>query len=70
MPTTALSYRRKRGLSKAKAKKIAAEGLSSAGNGFHSSRQERFVRFVAGGGTPTRVKKRTQKRAGRRRRHG
>jgi hypothetical protein len=67
MPTTALSYRRKRGLSQAKAKKIAKEGLKSAGDGFHSEKQKNFVGLVAGGGTPTRTKPKMQRLVGRRR---
>jgi len=44
-----LEGRRKRGLTQAKAKKIAHEGLSSAGDGFHSEKQKRYVGWVAGG---------------------
>ncbi len=62
MPTDALSYRRKRGLTQKKAKKIAREGLGSAGNGFHSDKQKNFIGLIAGGGTPTRLKKRKNRR--------
>ena len=60
-----LSGRRKRGLSQAKAKKIAKEGLSSAGDGFHSEAQKNYIGFNAGGGTPTRTKGQRRKRRGR-----
>ena len=49
-------------LSIRKAKKIASEGLSSAGNGFHSRRQERFIRARASGRPLTRMKHRSRRR--------
>ena len=53
-----LGGRRKRGLTQAKAKKIAHEGLSSAGDGFHSKAQKNYFGLIAGGGTPTRMRRR------------
>ena len=58
MPSHTLSERRKRGLSQSKAKKIAKEGLSSAGDGFHSKKQKNFIGLIAVGGTPTKRRKR------------
>lgn len=58
MPGHTLGERRKRGLpTQAKAKKIRKEGLSSAGDGFHSEAQKNLMGFIAGGGTPTRLRR-------------
>ena len=63
MPSHTLSERRKRGLpSQAKAKKMAKEGLSSAGDGFHSEAQKNLIGLVAGGGKPTRLRRRKHKK--------
>lgn len=43
---------RKVKLSRAKAKKIMHEGLKSAGDGFHSEKQRRYMGWVAGGSKP------------------
>ena len=56
-----LAGRRKRGLTQAKAKKIAHEGLSSAGDGFHSEKQKRYIGWVAGGSQPRRSSKRRKR---------
>lgn len=61
MPSHTLKERRKRGLTQTKAKKIAKEGLSSAGDGFHSPAQKNFIGLIAGGGTPTRMKTRKRR---------
>ena len=61
MPSHTLSERRKRGLpAKAKAKQILHEGLSSAGNGFHSEAQRAFMGARASG-EPVRPRRRRKK---------
>lgn len=47
---------RKRGLTPKKASKILHEGLKSAGNGFHSEKQRRYMGFIAHGGIPVRTR--------------
>lgn len=63
-----IGYRRKRGLTQGKAKKIASHGgFKRLGNGFDSPAQKGLIGLRAGGGTPTRLKTRKPKQ---RRRHG
>lgn len=45
-------------LSRAKARKMLHEGLSSAGGGFHSERQRRFVAARASGQPRRRARRR------------
>jgi len=64
MPSHTLSERRRRGMpTKAKAKKILHEGLSSAGDGFHSEAQRKFFGARASG-EPVRPERRKRGKKG------